>query len=121
MNTIDRQNEIYDDHDYDKLVEFSVKFKIHKRWYKQFIGFLQRLQDDSQVGHSEMVGFYSDGDGDFRFRWTPADETWMDAEKKVDEYFKTHRPDLIDHCCNSTKKHIPKNDDCTVEVFFDAG
>lgn len=117
----EERNERYDKYDYDKVVEVSMKFKIHKRWYKQFMGFLDQLECNSAIGHSSMIGFYADGDGDFRFLWKFDDCSGKKAEEKVAEYFKTVRPGLVDDSCNSTVSHTPHPDDGKVEMFFDAG
>ena len=72
-----------------ETVEVSLKFKIHPRWYKQFIGFLKSIEDNSIIGHSGITGFFADGDGDFRFRWKFSDN--VEAEKAkdlVENYFK---------------------------------
>lgn len=47
-------------------VEFVVKCKMNKSCANEFLSFLATLSDNGKIGHSELIGFYSDGDGDFR-------------------------------------------------------
>ena len=124
----EERNERYDEYDYDKVVEVSMKFKIHKRWYKQFIGFLNELENDSQVGHTGTVGFCADGDGDFRFLWKFADggACAEEAEKKVEEYFK-EQDRIFKNDVEISRGHAdsydgiePSNDEL-LDVVFDAG
>lgn len=46
--------------------EFTIKVKMEERWIDAFCSFLSRMQYNGKIGHSEIIGFYSDGDGDFR-------------------------------------------------------
>lgn len=50
---------------------FTVKATMPERWVSQFLGMLRVMQQNGSVGHSEIVSFYSDGDGDFnpKFEW----------------------------------------------------
>lgn len=45
---------------------FTVECTMEERWVPEFYAFLNRMQQDGVLGHSELLGFYSDGDGDFR-------------------------------------------------------
>ena len=47
-------------------VTFTITATMRERWAAQFIGLLKAMQTNGSVGHSEMLRFYSDGDGDFR-------------------------------------------------------
>lgn len=78
-------------------VEFNIKVKLHKRWINDFLSFLDYLEYCSNIGHSAPVGFYADGDGDFRFEF----DTDM-------IYELTKGPDDI-------------NKNADVELLFDAG
>lgn len=84
----------------ENCTEFNVKFTIKDRWINQFMSFLDYLEYCSHVGHSAPVGFYADGDGDFRFEF----DTDVVYEKKYD-------PDEIDQSGFCGKE---------VEVLFDA-
>ena len=50
-------------------VGFTVECKMNRRWARQFIGMLKRMQQLGAVGSSREVIFYSDGDGDYRPRF----------------------------------------------------
>lgn len=45
---------------------FNITVTMPKRWVSYFCSFLKRMQTDGKIGHSELIGFYADGDGDFR-------------------------------------------------------
>ena len=45
--------------------EFTIKVKMEDRWVNHFISFLKRMEVNGNIGHSELISFYSDGDGDF--------------------------------------------------------
>ena len=45
---------------------FTVCCKMPDRWVDYFCSMLKRMEFCGDLGHSEYVGLYSDGDGDFR-------------------------------------------------------
>ena len=47
-------------------IEFNIKVTMNKRWVDDFCSMLKWMEKCGQIGHSSFVGFYSDGDGDFR-------------------------------------------------------
>ena len=49
-----------------KKVKFTVECEMEERWKDYFLSFLKTMEFFGQAGHSELLGFYSDGDGDFR-------------------------------------------------------
>lgn len=49
-------------------IDLQLKIRISKRWVPAFIGFINKLQRNSDIGHSSVVAFYADGDGDFGFK-----------------------------------------------------
>ena len=53
----------------DNEVEFNIKVTMNKRWIDDFCSMLKWMENCGQIGHSSFVGFYSDGDGDFRPRF----------------------------------------------------
>jgi len=79
----------------NEVVEFDIHCKMKKCWADEFLSFLQMIQRQGRSGHSSMVGFYADGDGDFR----PTFETSFQFE---------------------TKKELPGKGN-TIECYFDAG
>ncbi len=49
-----------------KKVEFNIKVTMEERWVNDFCSMLKWMESCGNLGHSSIVGFYSDGDGDFR-------------------------------------------------------
>ena len=49
-----------------KQVEFNIKVTMNERWVNDFCSMLKWMEVCGKIGHSSIVGFYADGDGDFR-------------------------------------------------------
>ena len=47
-------------------VKFAILCEMEERWVQPFISLLKTMESDGQRGHSEIVGLYADGDGDFQ-------------------------------------------------------
>lgn len=47
-------------------VTFTITATMPEDWADYFCSFLKRMETDGKRGHSETIGFYADGDGDFR-------------------------------------------------------
>lgn len=45
---------------------FNIQCTMEERWVDDFCSMLHKMQYFGNIGHSQMIGFYSDGDGDFR-------------------------------------------------------
>lgn len=45
---------------------FTIHCKMDERWTASFIKMLDLMERNGSIGHSEYVGLYSDGDGDFK-------------------------------------------------------
>lgn len=45
--------------------EFIITGSMEERWIPYFFGMLERMEHNGNIGHSEMLAFFSDGDGDF--------------------------------------------------------
>lgn len=45
---------------------FNICVNMEERWIPYFKSFLSYMQKMGSIGHSGLVGFYADGDGDFR-------------------------------------------------------
>ena len=45
--------------------KFTIECEVPERWINQFCSFLKHLERNGNLGHSALVGFYADGDGDF--------------------------------------------------------
>ena len=46
--------------------KFTIECEMPERWVDNFCSFLERLEYNGKIGHSSCIGFYADGDGDFR-------------------------------------------------------
>lgn len=82
-----------------KEIEFNIKVKMNERWVNDFCSMLHYMQNCGDIGHSSVVGFYADGDGDFRPKF-----------EFDHEFTKTEGYHI------ATNKELPK-----LEVIFDAG
>lgn len=78
---------------------FNIKVTMEERWINDFCSMLNWMQSCGNLGHSSVVAFYSDGDGDFR----PKFEIDTDYEK-TKGYWKEDGVELH-----------------KIEVLFDAG
>lgn len=85
-----------------KEVTFDIKVTMNERWVDDFCSMLNWMQSCGDLGHSSIVGFYSDGDGDFR----PKFEIDREYEKKNGFWRKDYKQ----------SNRFPKP-----EVIFDAG
>ncbi len=45
---------------------FNIEVTMSERWIDNFCSMLKYMERCGNIGHSALVGFYSDGDGDFR-------------------------------------------------------
>lgn len=45
---------------------FNIEITMNERWVDDFCSFLKYMESCGNSGHSCIVGFYADGDGDFR-------------------------------------------------------
>ena len=45
---------------------FTIDCEMPERWVNDFCSFLRQLECNGNIGHSSLIGFYADGDGDFR-------------------------------------------------------
>ena len=82
-----------------KKVELNIKATMDERWVNDFCSMLNWMQRCGELGHSSVVAFYSDGDGDFR----PKFEFDRDYDK-TDGYWA------------KDGKSLPE-----IEVIYDAG
>lgn len=73
---------------YNMEKTFTVTCTMEERWIDTFMSMLNKMESDGKLGHSEIIGFYSDGDGDFR----PEFESDIDWNKV--EGIDTERPTL---------------------------
>lgn len=47
-------------------VKFTINVTMKDRWVDDFCSLLKWMEHCGAVGHSSFVGFFADGDGDFR-------------------------------------------------------
>lgn len=80
-------------------VTFNIKATMNERWVDDFCSMLNWMQHCGDIGHSSVVGFYSDGDGDFRPKFK------INKEYEVKQGYR-----------REDGKEIP-----SLEVIFDAG
>ncbi|MBR6647149.1 MAG: hypothetical protein IKL09_06515 [Clostridia bacterium] len=66
-----------------KKVKFMVECEMEERWKDYFLSFLKTMEFFGQAGHSELLGFYSDGDGDFRPKFNIKDTEYTPKESVV--------------------------------------
>ena len=52
----------------------TINAEMEERWIPYFCSMLGYMQYCGNIGHSSIVGFYSDGDGDFRPKFEFSDE-----------------------------------------------
>lgn len=82
-----------------KEITFNIEVTMNERWINDFCSMLEWMESCGKFGHSSIVGFYSDGDGDFRPKFK------FDREyKSTDGYWKKDGKELPD-----------------LEVIYDAG
>lgn len=82
-------------------VTIKIEATMSKRWVDDFCSMLEYMQSCGNMGHSCVVAFYADGDGDFR------PEFKFDCEHTRKSGLWKHKGEL--------------SDDCVPEVLFDAG
>lgn len=83
----------------NKTVQFNIRVTMSERWVNNFCSMLHWMESCGKLGHSSMIEFYSDGDGDFRPKFE------FDREyEKTEGRWKTAHSQLPD-----------------AEVLFDAG
>ena len=82
-----------------KPVELNIKVTLNERWVDDFCSMLKWMESCGNLGHSSVVAFYSDGDGDFRPKFE------FDREFNNKEGYRS-----------SNDKKLPE-----IEVIYDAG
>lgn len=58
-----------DDKDEDQM-SCTITCKMTREWMERFLRFLDVMQKDGIIGHSETLSFFADGDGTFRPKFT---------------------------------------------------
>lgn len=99
-----------------ETVKFTIDVEMQERWVPYFLSLLHKMQSDGNIGHSEMLGFYADGDGDFRPRFKTDDSTLAYlARKHKDEAILNKEPHYAKF------KYYPEDYNEQDLCFYDAG
>ena len=61
----------------------TIKCSMEERWIPSFCAMLNWMQHNGEIGHSEYVGIYADGDGDFRPNFIWSDKVDLDNTIKI--------------------------------------
>ncbi len=93
-------------------VTMNFTVTVRKRWAVQLIGMLNTMQSLGSMGSSRMIGFYADGDGDFRPKFSIEGEPIWDKETQSKGNWALAGANTI----TSLPESRP-----TVDVWFDAG
>lgn len=93
---------------------FAIKCTMNERWIPEFLAMLNTMEHFGKIGHSGLIGFYADGDGDFRpiFEtdefYNPKDVISMERKETIERYKDSYRK------IETSPVAIP-------EILFDAG
>lgn len=68
-------------------VTFTITATMPEDWADRFCSFLKRMEYDGKIGQSEAMGFYIDGDGDFRPTFE-IDHLFKPVEPRSSEYIQ---------------------------------
>jgi hypothetical protein len=66
-----------------KNKKFTIECEMNERWIPHFLSMLKYMQQLGGLGSSRQVAIYSDGDGDFRPKFTFDDELLTEVKKPV--------------------------------------
>ena len=86
------------------MAKITITVEMNERWISPFCSFLKAMENNGKLGHSGLLGFYVDGDGDFRPTFTfdryisPSKPITRDdlINSKRDDYYKINlNPDLV--------------------------
>lgn len=62
--------------------KFIIETEMEERWIPHFISMLSMMESLGDMGRSRRIQFYSDGDGDFRPKFTTNIE-YMSIDPKI--------------------------------------
>lgn len=111
-NNIDTKQNYDNANDIDN-VTISFNITVRKRWVPSLIGMFRAMQSFGNIGSSRMIGFYSDGDGDFRPKFEIEGTPLWDKENQKYSEWGELAADSLDKIYSDSKP--------TVDVWFDAG
>ena len=110
-----------DKHEYNQYnVNLTLNVTITKRWVPTFLGFLNKICHNSDIGHSSVVAFYADGDGDFRFKVDLPTEKNKEfiREFDIDNYEGTKKIDFVKI---TDRPILGRSVSNRIEEMYDAG
>lgn len=71
---------------------FTIECTMEERWIPEFLAMLQTMEGWGHLGHSGLIGFFADGDGDFHpiFEtnefYNPKDVISMERKETIERY-----------------------------------
>ena len=81
-------------------IKFNIECEMSKEWAEVFCSMLKKIEKNGNIGHSELVAIFADGDGDFHPTF------------KISEHFKEVK---------TTKISKDWLDKYGIESFYDRG
>lgn len=99
-----------------EMVKVKLEFTVSKRWLKKIIALLSCLKYCGDVGTSRTIGFYADGDGDFRIK--DIKMNGVEIDPKIDWEKYGNEPVFYDENAGILNKYKTTRQ---VDFFFDAG
>lgn len=72
------------------MAKITITVEMNERWISLFYSFLKAMENNGKLGHSGLLGFYADGDGDFRPTFTF--DRYISPSKPItrDDYYKVN-------------------------------
>lgn len=68
-----------------KDITFTITATMPEDWADYFCSFLKKMQVYGAIGHSGVLSFYADGDGDFRPKFEIEHE-WNHVEPSTEQF-----------------------------------
>lgn len=77
--------------------KFTIEVEMNERWINTFCSMLKRMELNGNIGHSEWIALFSDGDGDFRPRFSFSDiyNEVLDKSSTIESFHKEGKPYLV--------------------------
>lgn len=103
----------------DDQVKFNLEITMPRRWVTKFLQMLDCMRWCGNVGASRTVGFYADGDGDFR----PFDIKVNGEDLKAEDWEKHDKDWNPDKVTRYAPQEPPPQYKTWrgIDFFFDAG
>jgi len=94
----------------------KIEMTVKERWLPSFLGMLELMQSMGSMGCSRTIGFYADGDGDFRPKFKIDSKELKEHETRLPVLQSPQGSSLYK---DGVVKKASEQIDC--DVFFDAG